>query len=370
MSTAPQRKPPIPIYVHNLLGSSEITEDYVDVEYLYISRDAFHSCGDVLLSVKLPSSRVFELKAPYDGYYSNIPLSKCINSDSLICYVCKEQKDLRYYGLTLEYSIPEDPFSEEKTIKWNSVFSWCGGGFNIGVTGTIGLNLWHNQPCVYFYIYEKAYSGDLIKMLFMSENPQQEDKKIIELPITVRPTRQEKKWSIRVLLSPVEIELFLNYNLVLFQIVSSEDRQPLTYKLLGALHPNKESIAKGQYCFRVYSKIYVDILEEIGINWHSFTRQSETEKTESDEACFVYLMVDTTNRFHKIGISNQPQYREHTLQSEKPTIELICAKQYPTRAIAEAIESSLHKTYGSKRIRGEWFALTEQDVADLKKALS
>lgn len=89
-----------------------------------------------------------------------------------------------------------------------------------------------------------------------------------------------------------------------------------------------------------------------------------------EEACSVYLMVDTTNGFHKIGISNKPKYREKTLQSEKPTIELICAKQFPSRTIAEAFESALHKAYANKRLRGEWFNLSEEDVNNLKATLA
>ena len=91
---------------------------------------------------------------------------------------------------------------------------------------------------------------------------------------------------------------------------------------------------------------------------------------KKDSKCYVYLMIDLTNKFYKIGISNNPRYREHTLQSDKPTIELICAKEYPTRSIAEAIESSLHKVYANKRIRGEWFNLTEDDVKVISKTLN
>ena len=80
-------------------------------------------------------------------------------------------------------------------------------------------------------------------------------------------------------------------------------------------------------------------------------------------------MVDTTNGYHKIGISNNPEYREHTLQSEKPTIELLAAKQFPSRIIASAIESALHSAFGEKRLRGEWFDLTDQDVSDIKLTL-
>ena len=80
-------------------------------------------------------------------------------------------------------------------------------------------------------------------------------------------------------------------------------------------------------------------------------------------------MIDTTNNFHKIGISNNPRYREHTLQSDKPTIELLCAKEYPSRIIAESIEAALHKAYANKRIRGEWFNLEPVDIEEIKQTL-
>jgi hypothetical protein len=81
-------------------------------------------------------------------------------------------------------------------------------------------------------------------------------------------------------------------------------------------------------------------------------------------------MIDTTNSYHKIGISNSPEYREKTLQSEKPTIELICSKSFLNRKMCLTIEQSLHKTFESKRLRGEWFKLDDKDVEDVKKVLS
>lgn len=97
---------------------------------------------------------------------------------------------------------------------------------------------------------------------------------------------------------------------------------------------------------------------------------NQPDTTIIADSCFVYLMHDTTNGFYKIGISNNPEYREKTLQSEKPTIELVCCKEYPIRSIAEAFESALHKVFSNKRIRGEWFTLTESDVMILKKTLN
>jgi len=85
--------------------------------------------------------------------------------------------------------------------------------------------------------------------------------------------------------------------------------------------------------------------------------------------CYVYLMRDHTNNYYKIGISKTPEYRERTLQSEKPSIEMICNKKLPSRKIAEAFEKALHIAYADKRIRGEWFNLDDNDLAQLIESL-
>lgn len=89
----------------------------------------------------------------------------------------------------------------------------------------------------------------------------------------------------------------------------------------------------------------------------------------SSESCFLYLMTDTTNGFHKIGISNKPEYREKTLQSEKPSIELITHKKFPSRQIALSIEKALHLSFKDKNIRGEWFNLDQKDVDEIVETL-
>ena len=98
------------------------------------------------------------------------------------------------------------------------------------------------------------------------------------------------------------------------------------------------------------------------------TKSNENESNEDE--CYVYIMEDTVNHYFKIGISNKPEYREKTLQSEKPTIELIRYKQYPSRKIAKAIESALHESFSNKHLRGEWFELDELEVNQIIKTLS
>lgn len=89
-----------------------------------------------------------------------------------------------------------------------------------------------------------------------------------------------------------------------------------------------------------------------------------------DEECYVYLMIDTTNSHHKIGISNKPEWREKTLQSEKPTIELLASKKFINRKIAASLEKALHETYSNKRIRGEWFLLELKEISEIEHTLN
>jgi hypothetical protein len=75
---------------------------------------------------------------------------------------------------------------------------------------------------------------------------------------------------------------------------------------------------------------------------------------------FVYLMKDLKNNYYKIGISNKPKFRESTLQSENPNIELIYFHKG-----SKSDEYYLHNLFSNKRVRGEWFNLNENDIIDI-----
>ena len=120
--------------------------------------------------------------------------------------------------------------------------------------------------------------------------------------------------------------------------------------------------------FKRYVNTFKRALQEAGFPFEKATQDVNVTDVKLDP-CFVYLMCDSKNGYHKIGISKTPEYRERTLQSEKPTIEMVCAKEYPSRKIAEAIESALHKVFAEKRVRGEWFELNSADVLVLKETL-
>lgn len=88
---------------------------------------------------------------------------------------------------------------------------------------------------------------------------------------------------------------------------------------------------------------------------------------EVADYCYVYLMLDCNTGLYKIGMSNNPEFREKTLQSEKPTISKIAEKKLPSRDFAAAIEKMVHNLYADKRVRGEWFNLSDYEIWQVKK---
>jgi len=79
---------------------------------------------------------------------------------------------------------------------------------------------------------------------------------------------------------------------------------------------------------------------------------------------FVYLMKNLRNGLYKIGRSKNPYIREKTLQSEEPEVQLITFRNAPPKA-----ETELHRKYADKRIRGEWFELSLDEVKTAEKHL-
>lgn len=82
------------------------------------------------------------------------------------------------------------------------------------------------------------------------------------------------------------------------------------------------------------------------------------KKNQKD--ALTYLMKNSNNGLYKIGKSINPDVREKTLQGEDPYTELI-------HTINADIEKFLHDKFKKKRVRGEWFKLSNRDVEYIKK---
>lgn len=80
---------------------------------------------------------------------------------------------------------------------------------------------------------------------------------------------------------------------------------------------------------------------------------------------YIYIMMDLTHKYLKIGFSKNPAQRESTLQGEKPTIQLV--KKFKG-TMAE--EQTVHRILARHRKRGEWFDVTQEQAEEaIKKVI-
>lgn len=273
----------------------------------------------------------------------------------------------------------KDIFTQDTKIHWNVVanrYTDFMEGFNAfemsshDISIFLSFEYFKEEPQLILGIKSsqiKLNCGDSFCMLLENEN----NRKTLEFSIINKPTKLDMSDSCKYdtiynfNLYSEDLELLKSYLCTNWRLSFSNNRRtPIDGKNESIWTPS----IIASFVLRKYVLAFCNELKERNIEVvHHKTKGFVNEDTISIEPCYVYLMHDTTNDYYKIGISNNPEYREKTLQSEKPTIEMICCKEYPIRSIAEAFEAALHKTFAGKRIRGEWFSLTQTDVIILKK---
>ena len=330
--------------------------------------NSFIEKGAEVCTVYLPGSspiskseEITIIRAPISGfickgeaYIDSLGLYK---KDSLLFTIKTFDEVLD--SLDATYQIYTDSFSQEKRIKWTSLFNtpyhipnyfrydaFVSVSFSFDGAAHLLMKVWRDRF--------KPKAKDTVSFLFT-------DSEVRTYIIKNKPIKDDDDYIVDVELTRSDLDkmICIPVDTIRFE---SKNALPFAFSLY-----TRNSLGLGQTIFRRFAKRFSEALDEIGFKWEEGKKVEETIST--NEPCYVYLMVDTTNGYHKIGISNHPEYREGTLQSEKPTIELLCAKQFPSRTIAKAIESALHKTYEDKHLRGEWFQLDAKDIIDLMATL-
>ena len=82
------------------------------------------------------------------------------------------------------------------------------------------------------------------------------------------------------------------------------------------------------------------------------------EYLSNNRLVFTYIMKDKFSGLYKIGRSKKPVFREKTLLAQLPSIILEFLLPFN-------IENRLHIELKSKRIRGEWFNLNNNELKSL-----
>ncbi|WP_242120905.1 GIY-YIG nuclease family protein [Aestuariivivens sediminicola] len=291
-------------------------------------------------------------------------------------YSIYKSKDRKYYNKPI---VNYDAFNKEKIIKWEVV-----GGlerpFGIETYNPIGgIHVLFDNNCSLIFAFNNYSGKDYIKFFFFSNEIKLskkdkisflfENDELLSFEINESIIKSNLPWKyLREFKIPItlnEIKIFRNQELIKWRIDFVKSNSNLQGSTTNTWYENEDF----KIVVNNLTKEYERLVEEEIENYKPVEEKLIEEKITVIDKCFVYLMIDKTNDFHKIGISNNPDYREKTLQSEKPTIELVCAKEFPSRKIAESIEKALHETFSNKRIRGEWFELESQDIDEIKQTL-
>lgn len=281
------------------------------------------------------------------------------------------------------YYITKDIITKEPYISWSHDYSISNRVGSKCFDVDLNLNIKDGLPCLHFrYKGFKLNVKDRVYFLDIASNL------ILECRVIKRPHAfKDKVKEVDFVLSEDDIESLNKCCSVFDKIyikyengdssIEIENRYDTifdTYKdLLNTIRPNPKYESRSpkisKILFRDYVYLYIEALNKKGVSIGCSEIMQE-DYTIKYDYCYVYLMRDTRNGYHKIGISNKPDVREKTLQSEVPAIEMVCSKKYPSRKIAKAIESALHNTYAEQRVRGEWFNLSPVDIQMLKETLS
>lgn len=83
---------------------------------------------------------------------------------------------------------------------------------------------------------------------------------------------------------------------------------------------------------------------------------------------YLYIIRNTNSGRCKIGFSNNPEKRLKSLQTGSDALLEIAYKS-PEICAPQEIEGVLHKEFADKRVIGEWFDLTVEDILPKLKAV-
>ncbi len=330
----------------------------ISANYSYVNK------GDDILVVSQSDNYDYYLKSSYNGLLVFSKYLSVLKKGTLICNIYPDVASLKQ-KFPFIVKVTKDDFTKKAVVncEMTGKFNWMGtSGFFMGYD--IYFNF-ENVGGKSFLIMEfdmKSIKIDkLCALHLLLDNGY-----VISLSPASNPIKSNGNYICKFPLSKADMDELEKNKFIKWRITNGEGITLKDGNNICCRDDKDTTNITTELSYEVFQDLIIKFSEKVNEN---ITTDEKEEVENSQKSCYVYLMIDTTNYFYKIGISNRPKYREHTLQSDKPTIELVCAKEYPSRDIAEAIEAALHKVYASKRIRGEWFNLDDTDIDIIKQTL-
>ena len=348
---------------------------------LVVRNGSFVNKGDVLFSMTFNDTTI-DVASPFSGY---IEINSRWYRDGLNADIVFASFFEYEYEVYFKCRISLDKITNSKRVIWNrwdsAIYIADPWSFN---SSELELNLKSNLPCLHFrYKNFHLKVNDRVYFIDADNNP------IIDFVVV----KKEHKYGdcqreVDFVLLNQDIISLKQCKVSKILIKFANDDKPIELsefqcnkyytinrlkKLIDYNLSNYEEYfenckrAPGYRLFQLYVEAYCSLLDKEG---YTYQDDSLSHRELEYDYCYVYLMHDKRNGYHKIGMSNKPDVREKTLQSEVPAVQMVCSKRYPSRKIAKAIEAALHNAYAEQRVRGEWFNLSLIDIQMLKETLS
>lgn len=376
-------------YYFDQFACSEFSQEYLQKDFRIImwkKQDGeFVNKDEVILAIseKYYSGKIsntYYHKAEKSGFLDIVHCDIYPLNQNNILYTINEDDEKRINRKFI--NIPDivfDDFTNKKTIKWKQIghpLYYSQGIVSKSNDNHISFiftfNNLDDKDFIVFQFASKELNlskGDIVSFLF-------EDNRIIDFIIKESSYRlisnyEEKHLENKIQITEDELRLFEDYDLLKWKIVLKKQNVEI---FGGEEGTGKYQSSKDlKIVIRKLTKEYRSLVSAEIENYQPLLERdtlTSLEDTPLVEECHVYLMIDTVNNYHKIGISNKPSWREKTLQSEKPSIELLASKKFINRKIAYSFEKALHDAYDEKRIRGEWFNLDESEIKEITHTLN
>lgn len=321
--------------------------------------------GEAILVIKNIANHEIVIISPYSGYIKYEDLWRYEQeNDSIVVSFLKHKYELDY-----DYSLYIDNIDGSTKIGWHN----NNAKFDCQNQVFISLNIKENKPCLHFRY--KKFSLKLNDKIFFLSGYGEEP--FIDFTVIGKEyvySASEKIKGVDLFLTFDDVKKLEMNDFEYIIIRFNNNNSPITISTIkhnvDFIGRETDTIIRSKNIFKQYASVFCMALQDAGIPLNDKgSKDGELIALDKSNSCSVYLMYDCNTHFYKIGISKSPNYREKTLQSERPVIELLSSKEYPSRRIAEAIESALHKVFAEKRVRGEWFELNSADVLVLKETL-
>lgn len=321
--------------------------------------------GEAILVIKNIANHEIVIISPYSGYIKYEDLWRYEQeNDSIVVSFLKHKYELDY-----DYSLYIDNIDGSTKIGWHN----NNAKFDCQNQVFISLNIKENKPCLHFRY--KKFSLKLNDKIFFLSGYGEEP--FIDFTVISKEyvySASEKIKGVDLFLTFDDVKKLEMNDFEYIIIRFNNNNSPITISTIkhnvDFIGRETDTIIRSKNIFKQYASVFCMALQDAGIPLNDKgSKDGELIALDKSNSCSVYLMYDCNTHFYKIGISKSPNYREKTLQSERPVIELLSSKEYPSRRIAEAIESALHKVFAEKRVRGEWFELNSADVLVLKETL-